>query len=93
MSGVSRVILKDFWPFVEYRPSVNKYFVVYPDINVELVMAFDYPESAVELALHTYAGTPFFTEIPVVPRGTLYPRPWLLYPPVLPLNVIVIRQE
>lgn len=78
--GVSRIKLDGHLPFVEYRKSSNRFFVVYPGLNVELVMGFEYRWTACELALNTYAATPFYTAIPVVPYKTPYPRPWLLYP-------------
>lgn len=73
---------------VEFRTSSGMYFVVYPEVHCpvqelvgfELVMAFDQLPTAWEMAIHTRRGTPFFTMIPVVPRNTAYPRPWLTYP-------------
>lgn len=90
MGGVSRVDLKGHLPTVEYRRSVDRYFVTYPDIKVELVMAFAHKQTALELAINTYHATPFYTAIPVVPHGTAYPRPWLLYPRSLMLPVPLI---
>lgn len=65
---------------VEYRSGLGLYFVVYPGLTAELVMAFEERMAAGEVAIHTRRGTPFFTMIPTVPHMTPYPRPWLFYP-------------
>lgn len=88
MSGVSRIDLIGYMPSVELRLSVDKHFVVYPDLGVELVMAFNHLLTAQEMAINIYHGTPFYTAIPVVPRNTPYPRPWLVYPELTLLPVI-----
>lgn len=88
MAGVLRLDLKGQLPFVEHRKSVDRFFVVYPDLKYplssqrgyELVIGFTHRWTACELALGTYHGDPFFEKIPVVPYGTPYPRPGLMYP-------------
>lgn len=87
MDGVSRIDLTGQRPVVEYRSALDRYFVTYPDIKFELVMAFANRQTAHELAINIYHATPFFTAIPVVPYGTAYPRPWLKYPRSLLLEV------
>ncbi len=87
MRGVSRVDLKGKKVCVELRQSVNRYFVTYPDLKQELVMAFEHRWSAFELAVNIYAGTPFYTMIPVVDYLTAYPRPWLVYPRTILIDV------
>lgn len=83
VSGVDRLNLIGHLPVVEHRRRVDRFFVVYPDLQVELVMGFVHRWTACELALNTYAGTPFYTAIPTVPYGTPYPRPWLDYPDLI----------
>lgn len=78
--GITRQELTGHTPVVEYRASVGKFFVVYPDLDLELVMAFDNRGAAFELAKSSYLGIPFFTIIPTVIYQTPYPRPWLSYP-------------
>lgn len=81
--GVARIDLIGHLPVVEHRKSVDRFFVVYPDLDVELVMGFVHRWTACELAINTYAGTPFYTMIPVVPYQTVYPRPWMEYPSLI----------
>lgn len=79
-------------PVVEYRASIARYFVTFPEIARELVMSFECKYAAREIAANTYAGTPFFDMIPTVDHGTSYPRPNLLYPTVdLSVIDLVIR--
>lgn len=78
-----RVLLTGVAPLVEYRSKLDRYFVTYPAIGLELVMAFEHRFTAREIALHTFAGTPFFQMIPTVPLHTPYPRPGLAYPKVV----------
>lgn len=82
MSGVSRVDCTGAIPVVEFRTQLNRYFVCFPDKGVELVMSFEDKITAREIGANVCAATPFFTLIPVVPYGTPYPRPWLVYPEV-----------
>lgn len=65
---------------VEYRSGLGLYFVVYPGLTAELVMAFEQRMAAGEIARNTRLGMPFFTMIPTVAYMTPYPRPWLSYP-------------
>lgn len=67
---------------MEYRSSADRYFICYPDLKQELVMAFRTKQAAAEIAINAEAGTPFFTMIPTVDYDTPYPRPDYLYPPV-----------
>jgi len=67
---------------VEYRSSSDRYFICYPDLKMELVMAFKSKQTAAEIAINAEAGTPFFTMIPTVDYDTPYPRPDYEYPPV-----------
>lgn len=94
MTGVSRVKLGGVLPVIELRKSAGLYFVVYPDIQSELVMPFHSAAVAQEIALAVYQDQPFFTMIPVVPQNTAFPRPWLSYPrrPVAPLIPVLIKQ-
>jgi hypothetical protein len=62
-------------PFIEFRPSVNQYFVVFEDLGIELAPSFILPDTAREVALHAAAGTPFYQMIPSVPYRTAWPRP------------------
>lgn len=87
MSGVSRLHLEGLKVHIELRQSVNRYFVVYPDISQELVMAFEHRWTAYELAINVFFATPFYTKIPVVPYQTRWPRPGPLYPLVAPLDI------
>ena len=77
---------------MEYRSKVDRYFVVFPTLNVEIVMAFENKYTAREIAVNAYVGTPFFTMIPTVDYGTPYPRPDFLYPrlvyPDIPMVII-----
>lgn len=78
MGGITRVDCTGHIPVIEYRG--DWYFVCFPKLNVELVMAFEHKITAREIGTNVCAATPFFTLIPVVPYQTPYPRPWLIYP-------------
>lgn len=80
MEGVEKIPLVGIIPTIELRRYCQAYFVVYDSIGKELVMAFTSEESARDVANQALIGMPFFDRIPVVPRGTPYPRPWLAYP-------------
>lgn len=82
-----RVLLTGIQPVVEYRSRVDRYFVTYPSVGLELVMAFQNKYTAREIAIQSYAGTPFFQMIPTVPYQTEYPRPGLAYPVVPDLEI------
>lgn len=82
MEGIIRKDLTNQIVHVEYRSSVNRYFVVYPDLLLEVAIGFEHKFAAAEIAKNTVAGTPFYTLIPCVAYGTPYPRPWLDYPSV-----------
>lgn len=86
------MILTGIAPTVEYRSRVDRYFITYPSVGLELAMAFENKYTAREIALNAFAGTPFFQMIPTVPYKTPYPRPGLSYPklpgPDIPLRII-----
>lgn len=67
-------------PLIEFRHSVGRYFIVFPDLRMELAMAPTEYEVAQYLAYHSWLGTPFHTRIPCYPRNTPYPRPNVAYP-------------
>jgi hypothetical protein len=89
---ITKVVLTGVAPVVEYRSKLDRYFVTYPSIGLELVMAFEGKYTAREIALNAFAGTPFFDTIPTVPYRTAYPRPNRIYPPVvdpgIPLKIM-----
>jgi len=80
MDGVQRVDLKGHLPKVEYRPDSQRFFVVFPELKVELVMGLVHRWTACEIGLNVYHGTPFYTHIPCVDYRAPFPRPWLVYP-------------
>lgn len=82
-----RILLTGITPVIEYRASVDRYFVTYPSAGLELVMAFVNKYAAAEIAIQSFAGTPFFQMIPTVPYQTAYPRPGLTYPVVPNLEI------
>jgi len=75
-----RVNLTGHMPVLEYRFTSGRYFVTYPSLGLELMMAFEEEVTAQEIGLNTYLGTPFFTSIPTAPYDTPYPRPGF-FPP------------
>lgn len=77
---MKRLDVTDHDPIIESRPSVKKYFVVFPSLGVELAPAFDHLVTAREIARNARDGTPFFTMIPTVTYRTVYPRPNLIMP-------------
>lgn len=77
-------------PTVEYRPHCGKFFVTYPEIDVELAPVFDNRTTAFEIAEKTFLGTPFFQMIPVVAYGCSYPRPNTLVPRPRDLNIALV---
>lgn len=85
-----RMNLATLRPVIEYRSRVGRYFVCYPDDGVELIMSFHDNITAEELARNIYYGTPFFSMIPVVKYGMVYPRPNITYPKVDELRLISI---
>lgn len=74
-------------PTVEYRSSVDRYFIVYETLGVELAPAFRHREAVREVAINAFFGEPFFTMIPTVPIGTAYPRPNILAVKTLHLDI------
>jgi hypothetical protein len=97
--GIARFDLVGVLPIVECRPCGGelRYFVCFPDLKAELVMAFEEKLTARELAVNVYHGTPFYTAIPIVRYRTPYPRPWLVYPKLgdtwRRIEMIVVRQD
>jgi hypothetical protein len=95
MSGVSRPKLTGVPVVIEYRVSCSKFFVTFPSLAVELVMAFDHRETAAEIAVNVHCGTPFYTMIPTVPYRTPYQRPWLQMPPTdgvrESINLVIVQ--
>lgn len=88
-NGVDKINLAGIPPVIEYRCGIGKYFVTYPSIDQELVMAFTGESQAIDLARNVFSDTPFFSAIPVVPHRTAYPRPWLEYPPLSSIEIPV----
>lgn len=84
-----RLDTKGHQPIVEYRPSVERYFILYESLGVELAPAFTHRYTAQEVAINAFYGVPFFTMIPTVPIGTVFPRPNLLMPKVGPLEIFL----
>ncbi len=80
-------LLTGHLPVVEFRSSLNLYFVVFPTLNRELVMGFKHKFTAYEIALNCFYGTPFFQVVPSVPYDTPYPRPELEYPKMESLHI------
>jgi hypothetical protein len=74
-------------PVVEYRSHVDRYFITYPSLQVELAPAFSHKFTAQEIAINAYYGVPFFMMIPTVPYDTAYPRPGLLMPKIGPIDI------
>lgn len=74
-------------PIVEYRSSLDRYFILYEDLGVELAPGFRHKYTAQEIAINAYYGVPFFTMIPTVPMGTAYPRPNLVMPKIGPVDI------
>lgn len=74
-------------PVVEYRSKLDRYFITYPELQVELAPAFTHKLTAHEVACHSYHGTPYFTHIPKVPYGTAYPRPGMVMPKIHPVDI------
>lgn len=84
---IQKVLLTGVAPVVEYRSIPDRYFVTYPDLQLELVMAFEHKYTAREIALNAYAGTPFFQMIPTVVYGSPYPRLDYIYPVVADIEI------
>lgn len=80
-------------PIIEYRWPVKRYFIVFPDLGVELAMAPKEYEVAYYLAYHSSLGTPFHTRIPCYPRNTPYPRPNVSYPAEVPMRIDLIEGQ
>jgi hypothetical protein len=74
-------------PLIEFRHPVGRYFIVFPDLRMELAMAPVKYEVAEYLAYHAWLGTPFHTRIPCYPRNTPYPRPNVSYPEERSLDI------
>lgn len=77
-----RVILTGIPVVVKHRSTNDRYFITFPSLGLELVMAFKSKVTATEIAANCLAGTPFFQMIPTVPIDTEYPRKNLIYPKV-----------
>lgn len=86
----SRFSAEGIMPVVEYRSSVDRYFVTYPDEKIELAPAFKHKEAAREIAVNGYFGVPFFTMIPMVPYRAPYPRPGLVMPKIRQLEIKLV---
>lgn len=82
-----RLDTKGHQPTVEYRASLELYFILYESLGVELAPAFRHKYAAHEIAVNAFYGVPFFTMIPTVPIGTAYPRPNTLMPKVGPVDL------
>lgn len=82
-----RLDTKGHHPTVEYRVRLDRYFILYESLGVELAPAFKSKHTAHEIAVNAYHGVPFFTMIPTVPIGTEYPRPNLVMPKIRPVDV------
>jgi len=72
---------------VEYRSAVDRYFITFPQLDVELAPVFTHRLVAFEIACNVYHRVPFFTLIPTVPWGTEYPRPGLVMPYIGPVDI------
>lgn len=82
-----RLDLSGHLPVVEYRSQVDRYFITFPDLQVELAPAFGHKLTAHEIATNVYHGVPFFMMIPAVPYDTPFPRPGLVMPRVRPVDI------
>lgn len=87
---MTRLITTGYTPVVEYRSKVDRYFITYPDLKVELAPAFTHRLTAQEVAINAFYGVPFFQMIPTVDYGTVYPRPGLVMPKIRPLAISAI---
>lgn len=87
MPGVSRLHLEGLKVCIELRQSVNRFFVVYPELGQELVMAFEHRWTAYEIAVNVYHATPFYTKIPTVDYQSPWPRVGPAYPRVGPIDI------
>lgn len=65
------------------------WFVVDPELKVELVTVFDYPITASEICEKVNARYPFFQSIPTVLLGSPYPRKNTIVPGPFPRKVKV----
>lgn len=82
-----RLDTKGHQPIVEYRSSLDRYFILYESLGVELAPGFKNKWTAHEIAVNAFYGVPFFTMIPTVPIGTRYPRPNLVMPRLHPVDI------
>lgn len=80
-------------PFIEFRPSVGKHFVVFPSLGMEMAPAFMFKVTAHEIATNSMHGTPFFQMIPLVPYRSPYPRPGLIMPKLVKLDLEYITRD